>query len=45
MISLPEKYRGIEGLEYVNDVYEENITLVENSAILNRMNKNCRSPF
>jgi hypothetical protein len=39
MISLPEKDRGIEGLEYLNKVCEKYITLVENSAILNRMNK------
>ena len=39
MISLPEKDRGIEGLEYLNKVYEKYIALVENSAILNRMNK------
>jgi len=39
MISLPEKDRGIEGLEYINKVYEKYIALVENSAILNRMNK------
>ena len=33
MISLPEKDRGIEGLEYLNKVYEKYIALVENSAI------------
>ena len=39
MISLPEKDRGIKGLEYLNKVYEKYIALVENSAILNRTNK------
>ena len=39
MFSLPEKDRGIEGLEYLNKVYEKYTALVENSAILNRMNK------
>ena len=39
MISLPEKDRGVEGLKYLNKVYEKYIALVESSAILNRMNK------
>ena len=39
MVSLPEKDWGIEGLEYSNEVYEKYIALVENSAILNRMNE------
>ena len=39
MFSLHEKDRGIEGLVYLNKVYEKYITLVEYSAILNRMNK------
>ena len=42
MISLPEKDKGIERLEYLNKVYEKYIALVENSAILNRMNKHDR---
>jgi len=39
MISSPEKDRDIKKLEFSNKVYEKYITLVENSAILNRMNK------
>jgi hypothetical protein len=39
MISLPEKDRGVEGLEYLNKVCEKYIALVEKFAILNRMNK------
>jgi hypothetical protein len=38
-LSLPETDRGIEGLVYVNKVYEKYITLVENSAVLNPMSK------
>ena len=37
ILSLPETDRGIEGLVYLNKVYEKYITLVENSAILNPM--------
>ena len=37
--SLPEKDRGMDGLSYLNKTYEKYITLVENSAILNPMNK------
>jgi hypothetical protein len=40
ILSLPEIDRGIEGLVYLNKVYEKYITLVGNSAILNPMNKN-----
>jgi hypothetical protein len=39
ILSLPETNRGIEGLVYLNKVYEKHISLVENSAILNPMNK------
>ena len=39
MLSLPEKDRGMDGLSYFNKTYEKYITLVENSAILNPMNK------
>jgi hypothetical protein len=39
MLSLPEKDRGMDGLSYLNKTYEKYITLVENSAILNPMNK------
>ena len=39
ILSLPEIDRGIEGLVYLNKVYEKYITLVGNSAILNPMNK------
>ena len=38
-LSLPETDRCIEGLVYLNKVYEKYITLVGNSAILNPMNK------
>jgi hypothetical protein len=40
VLSLPEKDRGIDGLVYLNKVYGKYINLVENSAILNPMNKN-----
>ena len=40
ILSLPEKDRGIDGLGYLNKTYSKYITLVENSAILNPMNKN-----
>jgi hypothetical protein len=39
ILSLPETDRGIEGLVYLNKVYEKYIFLVGNSAILNPMNK------
>ena len=39
ILSLPENDRGIDGLVYLNKVYEKYINLVENSAILNPMNK------
>jgi hypothetical protein len=39
IISLPETDRGIDGLVYLNKVYEKCITLIGNSAILNPMNK------
>lgn len=39
ILSLPEKDRGVDGLEYLNNIYAKYITLVENSAILNPMNK------
>jgi len=39
ILSLPETDRGIEGLVYLNKIYEKYITLVGNSAILNPMNK------
>ena len=38
-LSLPEQDRGIDGLVYLNKVYGKYINLVENSAILNSMNK------
>ena len=39
ILSLPQTDRGIEGLVYLNKVYDKYITLVGNSAILNPMNK------
>ena len=39
ILSLPQTDRGIDGLVYLNKVYEKYITLVGNSAILNPMNK------
>jgi hypothetical protein len=39
MLSLPEQDRGINGLEYLNKIYGKYINLVENSAILNPMNR------
>ena len=39
ILLLPETDRGIEGLVYLNKVYEKYITLVGNFAILNPMNK------
>jgi hypothetical protein len=40
ILSLPVEHRGIDGLVYLNKVYGKYINLVENSAILNPMNKN-----
>ena len=40
VLSLSDKDRGIDGLVYLNKVYSKYINLVENSAILNPMNKN-----
>ena len=39
ILSLPQPDRGIDGLVYLNKVYEKYIILVGNSAILNPMNK------
>ena len=39
ILSLPETDRGIDGLVYLNEVYEKYITLVGSSAQLNPMNK------
>ena len=39
ILSLPQTDRGIDGLVYLNKVYEKYITLVGSSAILNPMNK------
>lgn len=39
ILSLSERDRGIDGLGYLNNTYSKYITLVENSAILNPMNK------
>ena len=38
-LSLPEEKRGTDGMVYLNKVYGKYINLVENSAILNQMNK------
>jgi len=38
-LSLPVDDRGIDGLAYLNKVYQKYINLVENSKILNPMNK------
>jgi hypothetical protein len=38
-LSLPEEKRGIDGMAYLNKVYGKYINLVENSAVLNQMNK------
>jgi len=38
-LSLPEEKRGVDGMVYLNKVYGKYINLVENSAILNPMNK------
>jgi len=39
ILSLPEEHRGTDGLLYLNKVYGKYINLVENSAVLNPMNK------
>lgn len=39
ILSLPNQDRGIDGLSYLNKVYAKYIMLVENSNILNEMNK------
>jgi Leucine-rich repeat (LRR) protein len=39
VLSLPTEDRGTEGLLYLNKVYNKYVNLVENSAILNQMNK------
>jgi len=38
-LSLPEEKRGIDGMVYLNKVYGKYVNLVENSAVLNPMNK------
>ena len=38
-LSLPPQDRGTDGLIYLNKVYSKYVNLVENSAILNQMNK------
>jgi hypothetical protein len=38
-LSLPSQDRGTDGLVYLNKVYGKYVNLVENSAILNQMNK------
>jgi len=38
-LSLPEDKRGVDGMVYLNKVYGKYINLVENSAVLNPMNK------
>ena len=37
--SLPDEYREGVGIEYLNEKYTRHINLVENSEILNPMNK------
>jgi len=39
-LSLPIEDRGIDGLVYLNKIYNKYVNLVENSTILNQMNKN-----
>tara|TARA_R110001632_G_scaffold149451_1_gene266889 strand:+ start:318 stop:647 length:330 start_codon:yes stop_codon:yes gene_type:complete len=39
ILSLPSEDRGTDGLVYLNKVYTKYVNLVENSAILNTMNK------
>jgi len=36
---LPNEDRGIDGLVYLNTIYNKYVNLVENSSILNQMNK------
>jgi hypothetical protein len=38
-LSLPNEDRGIDGLVYLNKIYNKYVNLVENSSILNPMNK------
>jgi hypothetical protein len=38
-LSLPNEDRGIDGLVYLNKIYNKYVNLVENSSILNQMNK------
>ena len=38
-LSLPNEDRGVDGLIYLNKVYNKYVNLVENSSILNQMNK------
>jgi hypothetical protein len=38
-LSLPNEDRGTDGLVYLNKVYNKYVNLVENSSILNQMNK------
>ena len=38
-LSLPNEDRGIDGLVYLNKIYNKYVNLVENSTILNQMNK------
>ena len=38
-LSLPNEDRGIDGLIYLNKIYNKYVNLVENSSILNQMNK------
>jgi len=39
ILSLPNENRGQDGLEYLNKVYTKYVNMVENSQILNQMNK------
>jgi len=38
-LSLPNEDRGTDGLVYLNKVYNKYVNLLENSSILNQMNK------
>ena len=38
-LSLPNEDRGTDGLVYLNKIYNKYVNLVENSSILNQMNK------
>jgi hypothetical protein len=38
-LSLPNEDRGIDGLVYLNRIYNKYVNLLENSSILNQMNK------